>query len=66
MLQLRADGLTFQAIADRLNTLGHLTQRACPWNKGQVKRILDRTGPVQPALGTGGLRISAQAIIRME
>jgi DNA invertase Pin-like site-specific DNA recombinase len=45
MLQLRADGLTFQAIADRLNDLGHLTQRACPWNKGQVKRVLDRVRP---------------------
>jgi DNA invertase Pin-like site-specific DNA recombinase len=45
MLQLRSDGLTLQAIADRLNDLGHLTQRGCPWNPGQVKRVLDRIRP---------------------
>jgi DNA invertase Pin-like site-specific DNA recombinase len=42
MSQLRADGLTFQVIADRLNDLGQLTRQACPWNKGQLKRVLDR------------------------
>jgi DNA invertase Pin-like site-specific DNA recombinase len=45
MSQLRSDGLTLSAIADRLNELGHLTQRSCPWNPGQVKRVLDRVRP---------------------
>lgn len=44
MRQLRDDGLSFQAIADRLNDLGHRTRGDRPWNRGQVKRILDRAG----------------------
>jgi len=39
---LRADGLSLQAIADRLNTDGHATRRGLPWNKVQVSRVLDR------------------------
>lgn len=45
MRQLRGDGLSLQAIADRLDELGHETVNGCPWNRGQVKRILDRSGP---------------------
>lgn len=45
MHQLRGDGLSFQAIADRLNELGHRTAGDRPWSRGQVKRILDRTRP---------------------
>jgi DNA invertase Pin-like site-specific DNA recombinase len=42
MHQLRGDGLSLQAIADRLNELGHRTAGDRPWNRGQVKRVLDR------------------------
>lgn len=45
MGQLRGDGLSFGAIADRLNGLGHETVGGRPWNRGQVKRVLDRLGP---------------------
>jgi DNA invertase Pin-like site-specific DNA recombinase len=42
MLQLRQDGLSLQAIADRLEELGHRTRGDRPWYRGQVKRLLDR------------------------
>lgn len=40
MRQLRADGLTFRAIADRLNDLGHRTVGGAAWNSGQVHRLI--------------------------
>lgn len=48
MRQLRGDGLSLQAIADRLNVLGHRTRGDRPWGRGQVKRILDRASPQSP------------------
>jgi DNA invertase Pin-like site-specific DNA recombinase len=39
----RADGLTPQAIADRLNAEGHTTRRQKPWNRIQVTRVLARS-----------------------
>jgi DNA invertase Pin-like site-specific DNA recombinase len=40
MRQLRADGLSYQAIAGRLNELGHLTAHGAEWNGGQVHRLI--------------------------
>ena len=40
----RAEGLSLQAIADKLNAEGHTTRRGRPWNPMQVKCILDRSG----------------------
>ena len=40
MHQLRADGLSYQAIADRLNDLGHRTANGAEWNGGQVHRLI--------------------------
>jgi DNA invertase Pin-like site-specific DNA recombinase len=40
--ELRAEGLTLQAISDRLNSEGHTTRRGRDWNRVQVKRVLDR------------------------
>ncbi len=42
MRQMRASGLTQQAIADELNQEGHTTRRGKQWNQVQVKRVLDR------------------------
>jgi DNA invertase Pin-like site-specific DNA recombinase len=42
MLQLRGEGLSMRAIADRLNEMGHRTRQGCSWNYGQVARILAR------------------------
>jgi DNA invertase Pin-like site-specific DNA recombinase len=39
---LRADGLSLQAIADKVNEQGHTTRRGKPFNPVQVSRILDR------------------------
>lgn len=39
---LRAQNLSFQAIADRLNTMRVQTVRGGPWSAMQVKRVLDR------------------------
>ncbi len=39
---LRQKGLSLNAIADELNTLGHTTRRGRQWNPVQVARILDR------------------------
>lgn len=41
--QWKAEGLTYQKIADRLNAEGHETRRHKPWNWIQVKRVLDRS-----------------------
>lgn len=38
-----AEGLTAQAIADRLNAEGHTTRRQKPWNRIQVTRVLARS-----------------------
>jgi DNA invertase Pin-like site-specific DNA recombinase len=48
MLQLREDGLSLQAIADRLDELGHQTDGGCRFSRGQVKRVLDRLGSTRP------------------
>jgi DNA invertase Pin-like site-specific DNA recombinase len=37
---LRGDGLSFQAIAQRLNDDGQTTRRGCEWNPAQVRRVL--------------------------
>ena len=42
--QLRAEGLSLRAIADRLNADGHTTRRGAAWNPVQVARVLDRVG----------------------
>jgi DNA invertase Pin-like site-specific DNA recombinase len=42
MAELRAEGRSLRAIADRLNAEGHATRRGRPWNQVQVKRVLDR------------------------
>jgi len=42
MGELRSEGLSLQAIADRLNAEGHTTRRGKAWNYIQVKRVLDR------------------------
>jgi DNA invertase Pin-like site-specific DNA recombinase len=38
------EGESFGAIARRLNDEGHRTREQCPWNRGQVKRVLNRVG----------------------
>jgi DNA invertase Pin-like site-specific DNA recombinase len=38
----KAEGLSLQAIADKLNAEGHTTRRGKPWNPVQVARVLDR------------------------
>lgn len=43
MVKDRADGLTLQAIAERLNGAGHTTRHGAKWNPMQVKRVLERT-----------------------
>ena len=45
MLELQAAGKSLPEIAAALNAQGHTTRRAKPWNKTQVKRVLDRTRP---------------------
>lgn len=42
MRQLRAEGLSLHAIANRLNTDGQSTRRGSAWSATQVKRVLDR------------------------
>ena len=42
MRAMRAAGSSLRAVADHLNAEGHETREGCPWNKGQVKRVLDR------------------------
>jgi DNA invertase Pin-like site-specific DNA recombinase len=48
MARLRAEGLTLQAIADRLNADGHTTRTGARWGAVQVKRALDRAAGVEP------------------
>lgn len=42
MQALRAEGRSLQAIADALNQQGHETRRGRPWNKEQVRLVLQR------------------------
>lgn len=37
--ELRAEGLSLEQVADRLNSLGYTTRRGKPWNKVQVMRV---------------------------
>jgi hypothetical protein len=41
---LLAEGLSFRAIADRLNADGHTTRRGAAWEPMQVRRVLERAG----------------------
>jgi DNA invertase Pin-like site-specific DNA recombinase len=45
MQAMRAAGSSFQAIADHLNASDHQTRNEARWNRGQVKRVLDRLKP---------------------
>ena len=45
MRKMRAEGLSFGAIADELNAKEHRTRHGCEWTRGQVKRVLDRADP---------------------
>ena len=45
MLELRDAGRSLAGIAEDLNAEGHATRRGKPWNKTQVKRVLDRVRP---------------------
>jgi DNA invertase Pin-like site-specific DNA recombinase len=42
LLRWRAEGLSYQKIANRLNEEGHTTRQQKAWNLIQVKRVLDR------------------------
>jgi DNA invertase Pin-like site-specific DNA recombinase len=42
--ELRAENLTLQAIADRLNAEGNTTRTGKAWNAMQVSRVLERVG----------------------
>jgi hypothetical protein len=42
MKEWRTEGMSLQAIGDRLNEQGHTTRRGRPWNPVQVARVLDR------------------------
>jgi DNA invertase Pin-like site-specific DNA recombinase len=42
--EMRADGLSLQAVADKLNAEGHTTRTGAAWSPVQVKRVLDRAG----------------------
>jgi DNA invertase Pin-like site-specific DNA recombinase len=44
MKNWRAEGLTLETIADRLNADGHTTRRGRPWNPVQVARVVGRAG----------------------
>ena len=44
MRELQAAGRSLAGIAADLNAEGHATRRGKPWNKTQVKRVLER-GP---------------------
>jgi Resolvase, N terminal domain/Recombinase len=45
MRELQAAGRSLAGIAADLNAEGHATRRGKPWNKTQVKRVLDRGRP---------------------
>ena len=42
MRELRTEGLSLHAIAERLNADGQSTRRQKSWSATQVKRVLDR------------------------
>lgn len=42
MRKLREEGLSLNAVAQRLDSQGHTTRGDKPWNAVQVKRVLDR------------------------
>ena len=48
---MKAEGLSFRAIADRLNEQGKLTPHGCRWQANSVKRLLER-------LDVGGAKAS--------
>ncbi len=50
MIELRAKGMTLQAIADELNQQGHTTRRGRAWNAVQVSRVLERAEQKKPNL----------------
>lgn len=39
-MQLRVEGASLQAVADKLNSAGHLTAQGCKWMPMQVARLL--------------------------
>jgi DNA invertase Pin-like site-specific DNA recombinase len=41
--EFRTEGLTYQAIAERLNEMGHATRQGFPWTSGQVFRVINRS-----------------------
>jgi len=47
LIAKREAGLTLQTIADDLNAEGYVTRRGKPWNKVQVKLVLDRAARLQ-------------------
>jgi DNA invertase Pin-like site-specific DNA recombinase len=44
LAEMRAKGMTLQAIARELHEKGHTTRRGKPWNAVQVMRVLKRAG----------------------
>jgi hypothetical protein len=42
--ELRAEGLSLRAIADRLNAEGHTMLRGRPWNAVQLARVIEQAG----------------------
>ncbi len=46
--ELRAGGLSFRAIADRLNADRLATRTGCHWSARQVQRVLDRSVGTEP------------------
>jgi len=40
--ELHGDGKSLQAIADKLNDMGHTTRQGKCWNRMQVSRVLKR------------------------
>jgi DNA invertase Pin-like site-specific DNA recombinase len=43
MMQMRDEGLSLQAVADKLNADGHTTRRGKKWAAVQVARVLERS-----------------------
>jgi DNA invertase Pin-like site-specific DNA recombinase len=58
ILQLRGQGSSLQAIADRLNAAGHTTRREKRWNPMQVGRVIRRAG----AAGSELMQAAAAAL----
>lgn len=42
--EMRDEGLSLAAMAERLNEMGHTTRRGCRWLPTQVARVLNRLG----------------------